>query len=78
MPEMDGWSATRQIRERDGRRGIYVPIVALTAHAMSDARERCLAAGMDSVIVKPFNPAQLFGAIEQLVSKQHEDVSNPG
>jgi CheY-like chemotaxis protein len=75
MPEMDGWDATRQIRERDCARGTYVPIVALTAHAMSGAYDRCLAAGMDSVIVKPFDPAQLYSAIEQVVSK-HEDVSN--
>jgi PAS domain S-box-containing protein len=73
MPEMDGWTATREIRKRDGPRGVYVPIVALTAHAMSEAREQCMAAGMNSVIVKPFDPAQLYGAIEQLV--QHEDVS---
>ncbi len=69
MPEVDGWSATRQIRERDRHRGVHVPIVALTAHAMNQARERCLAAGMDSIIVKPFDPAQLYATIEQLASK---------
>jgi signal transduction histidine kinase/ligand-binding sensor domain-containing protein/AmiR/NasT family two-component response regulator len=76
MPDMDGWSATQIIRERDGRRGVYVPIIALTAHAMSEAHQRCLTAGMDSVIVKPFNPAQLYGAIEHVSLKPREHVSN--
>jgi CheY-like chemotaxis protein len=65
MPEMDGISATRLIRERDHGRGIHVPIVALTAHAMSDAHARCLAAGMEAVVVKPFDPAVLYDAIER-------------
>ena len=76
MPDVDGWSATRQIRERDGRRGVYVPIIALTAHAMSEAQERCLAAGMDAVVVKPFDPAQLYMAIERLVGQPQEEVSD--
>ena len=77
MPVMDGWTATRQIRERDGPRGAYIPIIALTAHAMSEAHERCIASGMDSVVVKPFVPAQLYDAIEQVVSKQHSRCSDP-
>ena len=68
MPEVNGWTATRQIRERDRERGVYVPIIALTAHAMTDAHVQCLAAGMDAVIVKPFEPAQLYGTIEQLAT----------
>jgi signal transduction histidine kinase/ActR/RegA family two-component response regulator len=64
MPEMDGWEATRQIRERDGALGVRVPILALTAHAMGKAQQECLAAGIDAVIVKPFEPAQFYEAIE--------------
>jgi signal transduction histidine kinase/ligand-binding sensor domain-containing protein/ActR/RegA family two-component response regulator len=68
MPEMDGWEATRQIRRRDRELGVRVPILALTAHAMGKAQEDCLAAGMDAVIVKPFEPAQFYAAVEKAVS----------
>ncbi len=68
MPEMDGWTATRLIRERERGSGRHVRIIALTAHAMSDARERCLASGMDGVIVKPFDPAQFYCAVEEMAA----------
>jgi two-component system sensor histidine kinase/response regulator len=61
MPHMDGLDATRLIRA-DGRFQ-DLPIVAMTAHAMNDARERCLNAGMNAHIVKPINPEDLFKTI---------------
>ncbi len=61
MPHMDGLDATRLIRA-DGRYN-DLPIVAMTAHAMNDARERCLNAGMNAHIVKPINPEDLFNTI---------------
>jgi signal transduction histidine kinase/ActR/RegA family two-component response regulator len=67
MPEMDGWDATRAIRERERGTGVRVPIIALTAHAMSHAQERCFACGMDAVIVKPFNPLHLYEAVEKTI-----------
>lgn len=64
MPEMDGWTATHLIREQERGGDVRIPIIALTAHAMAVAHERCLASGMDSVIVKPFDPDQFYDAVE--------------
>jgi CheY-like chemotaxis protein len=60
MPEMDGFQATQAIRqlELDGGRK-HTPIIALTANAMTGDRERCLAAGMDDYLSKPFSFTQL-------------------
>jgi PAS domain S-box-containing protein len=62
MPVLDGLTATRRIRETPGCEA--VPVVALTAHALPEDRERCLAAGMNDCVTKPFRPHDLFAAVE--------------
>jgi len=61
MPEMDGFEATRLVREGEarGQTGRHTPIVALTAHVLTGDREQCLATGMDDYLSKPFTPEQL-------------------
>jgi CheY-like chemotaxis protein len=64
MPEVDGYEATTRIRaaERSGR----LPIVALTASATVEDRERCLAAGMDDFVSKPVRMAELARALARV------------
>ncbi|HUS59036.1 MAG TPA: response regulator, partial [Planctomycetota bacterium] len=64
MPEMDGLQATAAVRRREQERGGHVPIVALTAYATEGERERCLRAGMDGYISKPFDANELIDAVE--------------
>lgn len=68
MPEMNGFEATAEIRRRESETGRHLPVIAMTAHAMKGDRERCLAAGMDGYVSKPIRAAELFNAIESLVS----------
>jgi CheY-like chemotaxis protein/HPt (histidine-containing phosphotransfer) domain-containing protein len=64
MPEIDGFEATRMIREREATTGHRLPIIALTARAIKGDREKCLDAGMDAYIAKPIRTAELLQAIE--------------
>lgn len=64
MPEMDGYTATRQIRELGNQ---SLPIVAMTADAMSGVAERCREAGMNDYVTKPIDPQELFTALARWI-----------
>jgi CheY-like chemotaxis protein len=65
MPDMGGLEATAIIRLRERASSTHQRIVAMTAHAMSGDRERCVAAGMDDYLAKPIDPIRLFAIVEQ-------------
>jgi two-component system, sensor histidine kinase and response regulator len=65
MPELDGFEATRRIRELEQGSAGHIPIIAMTARAMSGDRDRCLAAGMDDYVCKPVSRQVLERMIER-------------
>ena len=68
LPVLDGWEATRQLKATPGTRSI--PIIALTAHAMSGDRERAMEAGADDFDTKPVDLARLLEKIEALLARE--------
>jgi PAS domain S-box-containing protein len=75
MPEMDGFQATRRIREMEATGERHIPIVAMTAHAMAGDCERCLAGGMDDYLAKPVSKEDLLRVIERCSRISAGDVS---
>ncbi len=73
MPTMDGFEASRQIRLLEQRQPI---IVAVTANALVGERERCLNAGMDDYLSKPFQAEQLVSMVKKWVAVRRESNSN--
>ncbi len=65
MPELDGYAATREIRDRERAGGRRTPIIALTAHALEGDRRRCLEAGMDDYLAKPLRLQTLQELVER-------------
>jgi len=64
MPEMDGLTATREIRRLEGRNG-DVPVLALTANVMSEDKDRCFRAGMDAFLPKPLVAEELDAVLHE-------------
>lgn len=69
LPVVDGWEATRRLKANAVTRGI--PIIALTAHAMSGSRDKALTAGCDEFDTKPVDLDRLLGKINQLLARKH-------
>jgi len=72
---MSGYEATAAIRALEKTTGAHIPIIAMTANAMSGDREKCLASGMDGYVSKPLNISELFATIERLVSAPMEPTA---
>ena len=80
MPDMDGIETTRAIRSRERSGHRRVPIIAFTAHAMKEDRDRCLAAGMDAYLAKPVETAAMLEALEKVAGSARSpaaDVAPP-
>ena len=75
MPEMDGFEAVARIRARETG-GDHVPIIAMTAHALAEDREKCLAAGMDDFISKPLEPDLLSSLLQRYIPGQPKKKGN--
>ena len=77
MPDMDGFQATAAIREAEQGTARHIPIIAMTAHAMSGDRERCLSSGMDDYVTKPIDVTSLMRAIHHAASSIQTETIQP-
>lgn len=73
MPVLDGYSAARKIRNE---LGLSLPVIAMTAHMMKDEREKCLNAGMNDYISKPFKEAELYHIIFKYLGEKANSIIN--
>jgi len=73
MPEMNGLDATRAIRELEAGRGRRTPIIAMTAHAMPEDRQRCFEAGADDYLAKPARRSEVIAAVRRAVARPAGD-----
>jgi two-component system sensor histidine kinase/response regulator len=76
MPQMDGFEAARAIRKDEIGNKKHIPIIAMTAHAMTGDRDRCLAAGMDGYIAKPIRAQDLLSLVENTMASDAKIADN--
>ena len=75
MPLLDGFDATRMIRALEQSRGsAHMPIIAVTASAMDDDRQRCMVAGMDEVMCKPFSRDKVQALLQRVAQAAVQPV----
>jgi len=70
LPKMDGWEATRRIKADEGTRRI--PIIAVTAHALDDDREKATQVGCDGYLAKPVAPRRVVEEVERFIGKPQD------
>jgi signal transduction histidine kinase/CheY-like chemotaxis protein len=78
MPEMDGFEATAAIREMEKHTGARIPVIAMTAHAMSGYQERCLDAGMDGYVTKPIRREVLLRTLAKFAGEPEPSAVSSG
>jgi len=79
MPIVDGFEATLALRQREAGSGLHMPVVALTANAMPGDRERCMAAGMDDYLPKPYSGDEMMAILQRwLPAERRQSTSPPG
>ena len=74
MPVMDGYTATQEVRKND--KNATLPIIAMTANAMSGDREKCIAAGMNEHLAKPINPQEMYSTLAKWVEPTGKEISD--
>jgi CheY-like chemotaxis protein len=77
MPGLNGFEATRVIREKEREGGGHTPIVAMTAHARKEDEENCLAVGMDAYISKPIDIQKSLQVIGNIIKRKAEEYRGP-
>ena len=65
LPVLDGYKATRVVRQIESQKGTYTPIIAMTAHALKGDREKCLKSGMDDYLSKPIDADKFYAIVEK-------------